>query len=151
VAIILDTNLLLLFVVGTASPKYIAMHKKLKSYANEDFLLLARLLSSAAQIVVTPNTLTETSNLAGYIADPALTHIFLVLRQLITSDATKEQLVGSEIAAARPEFIRLGLTDSVLLHIANDSNMLLTADVGLYLAALASGKKAANFNHFRDM
>jgi hypothetical protein len=60
-------------------------------------------------------------------------------------------MVGSEIAAARPEFIRLGLTDSALLHIAGDSHMLLTADVGLYIAALNDGKNAENFNHFRNI
>jgi len=127
------------------------MHKKLKSYTEEDFVLLCNLLSAATEVVVTPNTLTETSNLAAYISDPALTHIFEVLQLLIKSPATTECLVESELAAARPEFIRLGLTDSALLHIAGDSHLLLTADVGLYLAALKDGKKAENFNHHRNM
>ena len=149
--IILDTNLLLLFIVGTASRKYIGMHKKLKSYTNEDFDLLLRLLSSADNIAVTPNTLTETSNLAAYISDPALTHILEVFRSLIMDNNTNECFVQSYVAAARPEFIRLGLTDAALLHIADDSRVLLTADVGLYLAALNDGKNAQNFNHLRNM
>jgi hypothetical protein len=151
VTIILDTNLLLLFVVGTASRKYISMHKKLKSYTNDDFDLLVNLLYTANNIVVTPNTLTETSNLAAYISDPALTHIFTIFRLLMTSNVTTERFVQSDVAAARPEFIRLGLTDAALLHIADDSHILLTADVDLYLAALNDGKNAQNFNHLRNI
>ena len=70
---------------------------------------------------------------------------------LISSDETKECLVESAAAAARPEFVRLGLTDSALLHITGESHTLLTADVSLYLAALNGGKNAENFNHLRNM
>jgi hypothetical protein len=149
--IILDSNLLLLFVVGTASRSYIKIHKKLKSYTEEDFDLLCNLLSTATEILVTPNTLTETSNLAAYISDPALTNIFHVLRELIMSEVTEEHFVESEIAAARPEFLRLGLTDSALIQLVSEAHLLLTSDVGLYLAALNDGKKAENFNHLRNI
>lgn len=53
-------------------------------------------------------------------------------------------------AAARPEFLRLGLTDSSLLEIAAEDVVVLTADFDLYRAALSAGRPVVNFNHVRD-
>ena len=55
----------------------------------------------------------------------------------------------SRMASERPEFVRLGLTDATLLGLADHSSVLLTTDVGLYLATLKSGHDALNFNHYR--
>ena len=144
----MDTNLLLLLVVGSASREYISKHKRLRAYSERDFDLLIELISPAPSILVTPNTLTETSNLIGYIADPARTRILNVFCDFIR--AFDEHYCQSRQAISRKEFIRLGLTDSVLLHETIDSFFLLTADLNLYLAALNEGYPVANFNHFRD-
>ena len=97
--IILDACLLLLLVVGTASLDYIAKHRRLRAYTATDFILLGQMLSRATKVIVTPNTLTETSNLAGYIAEPARTHIYEVLRALVDAAETEEQYVVSKVAA----------------------------------------------------
>ena len=149
--ILLDANLLLLFVVGLASRKYISTHKRLKSYSEEDYDLLQVMLARASKIIVTPNVLTETSNLAAQIGDPARTRIFQVLRAAIGSGKTTECYLDSRVAAARPEFLRLGLTDCGLLEIGAPGDLLLTADVQLWRAALANGKNAQTFNHVRNM
>jgi len=151
VIIILDACLLLLLVVGTASLDYIAKHRRLRAYTATDFILLGQMLSRATKVIVTPNTLTETSNLAGYIAEPARTHIYEVLRALVEAAETEEQYVVSKVAAAHTEFVRLGLTDSALLQLATESHTLLTVDLDLYLAALKQGLKAENFTYHRDL
>lgn len=149
--IILDANLLLLLVVGSADRSFITKHKRLRSYTDEDFDLLRLFLSRASSIIVTPNALTEASNLAGYISDPARTTIYQMFRAIVQTPTCIEFAVESKLAVSRTEFIRLGLTDSVLLHLATDSHTLLTADVDLYLAAIAQGLKAENFNHYRNL
>lgn len=149
--IILDTPLLLLLVVGTASRDYITKHRRLRAYTDADFILLVQMLSRATKVVVTPNTLTETSNLAGYIAEPARTHIYELLRALVEAGETDEQYIESKVAVTRTEFIRLGLTDSALLQLATDSHTLLTVDLKLYLAALKQGLNAENFTYHRDL
>ena len=60
-----DANLLVLFVVGSESPDLIPKHRRLKGYLAEDYDLLFLLLDEVDQVFVTPNTLTETSNLLG--------------------------------------------------------------------------------------
>jgi hypothetical protein len=148
--IILDAHLLLLLIVGMTSRTYIGMHRRLQDYADDDFTLLTRLLSLASKIVVTPNILTETSNLAGYIAEPARTRIYETFRALVASDCTEEQYAQSKLTVTASEFTRIGLTDVGMMHIATPSHTLLTADLDLYLAALKRGLKAENFNHHRN-
>jgi hypothetical protein len=148
--LILDTNLLLLLVVGMASPRYIAKHKRLHPvYTIADFDLLSGYVRAASHILLTPNTLTETSNLARQIAEPARSEIGSVLRQLVLT--LDETYVNSASGVGQDEFIRLGLTDSVLLSLASPDVILLTADVGLYVAACSRGMNAQNFNHLRGL
>ena len=146
--LILDTNLLVLYVVGTASRKYISMHKRLTQFNESDYDLLLNIISKASIILVTPNTLTETSNLSAYIAEPAKSHIFEVLQYVIQN--SQENYLNSSVVASRPEFIRLGLTDASLIDLSSNDGSLLTTDLNLYLAALANGSAATNFNHLRD-
>ena len=146
--IVLDSNLLVLFVVGTASRDYIGRHKRLKAFAVADFQLLIQVLSGAPEVLLTPNTLTETSNLVGHIDEPARTEIYKVLGNVIAR--MSEHYVPSRVAIARPEFLRLGLTDATLLEPQFQDATLLTTDLHLYLAALQAGRSAFNFNHLRD-
>ncbi|CAK8722889.1 MAG: hypothetical protein CDV28_1608 [Candidatus Electronema aureum] len=147
--LLIDTNLLVLFVVGTAAKEYIAKHKKLTEFTVEDYDLLVKLIARASEVLVTPNTLTETSNLAAYIGEPARSKVMDVLRTV--SIDSQERYVPSSAAARRSEFIRLGLADAALLEAtAAEKVTLLTADFNLYHAALAKGNQALNFNHLRD-
>ncbi|MGX9727438.1 MAG: PIN domain-containing protein [Candidatus Electronema sp. VV] len=147
--LLIDTNLLVLFVVGTAAKEYIAKHKKLTEFTVEDYDLLVKLIARASEVLVTPNTLTETSNLAAYIGEPARSKVLDVLRTVSTG--SQERYVPSSAAARRSEFIRLGLADAALLEAtAAEKATLLTADFNLYHAALAKGSQALNFNHLRD-
>jgi hypothetical protein len=147
--IILDANLLLLLVVGLTSRAYISKRKRLREYKEFDFDLLKGFADSATMIVVTPHTLAGTSNLIGYIGEPARTQIYLQLRMLL--GVLNERYVESSSAAQHEEFPRLGLADAAQLDLATQSHTLLTVDLDLYLAALRHGLKAENFNYHRNM
>lgn len=146
--LILDTNLLVLFVVGTASRKYIGSHKRLKQFSEQDYDLLLQAIGAASEILVTPNTLAETSNLAKNISEPAKSEVMSVLGQIISE--SPEIYVRSADAVQNREYIRLGLTDSALISASTENTVLLTTDLGLYLALLDRGMNAENFNHMRD-
>ena len=152
--VIIDANLLLLWIVGQASRGYIEnrAHKKLKAYTIEDFDLLSEFLSKASRVILTPNTLTELSNHADWISEPAKSEISEIVRSLAQAPKGVEELtVPSAIATTRPEFSRLGLTDSVLLELASGALEILTADNHLYLAAMQAGYPAVNFHHLRGL
>jgi hypothetical protein len=147
-SIILDANLFLLLAAGIASKNYIGTHRRLRSYSVGDFDLLQEILSRASKILVTPNVLTEASNLAAYIAEPARGRIYLALKTLV-GEAVEERYVESKEAVARNEFIRIGLTDCAILQMPKSACVVLTSDLNLYLAALKAGFRAENFNHLR--
>ncbi|AAQ60210.1 PIN domain-containing protein [Chromobacterium violaceum] len=148
VQLLIDTNLLVLFVVGTASRDYIEKHKRLTEFVPDDYDALLKIISNATSVLVTPNTLTETSNLAAYIGEPARSKVFAVLKNLITS--TAECYIPSNTVTDRQEFIRLGLTDSLLIEACSEDITLITTDLNLYLAAQSAGSSAINFNQIRD-
>jgi hypothetical protein len=146
-SLVIDSGLLLLLVVGSVSRAYISKHKRLTTYTEPDFDLLIEFLSKVSQVIVTPHTLTETSNLLAQIGEPAKSELFERFAQFLKP--LPEHYVESRVAAARSEFIRLGLVDATFLE-ASSEHVLLTADAKLYLAAIGSGTKAVNFNHERE-
>jgi hypothetical protein len=145
--IVLDTVLLILLVVGATNPALIARHKRLRAYTAEDFVLLQNVLMQSSGVVVTPNILSETSNLLSHIDEPARSEAFLTFGRFIQENS--EQFVSSRTAVQESEFIRLGLTDVVSLVTTQPPHHLLTDDLDLYLAALNRGREASNFNHIR--
>jgi hypothetical protein len=148
-SIIIDSNLLTLFVIGTASRNFIATHKRASPYTAKDYDLLVKILGGALEILVTPHALAETSNLIGYTKEPDRAKIYETMRR-ITSGLTECPVVSSK-SMERTEFLRLGLTDCTLLDINHQAKILLTADLNLYLAATKVGYEAYNFHHLRDM
>lgn len=129
----------------------ISKHKRLRgAYTAEDYDILIDLISPVDRVFVTPNTLTETSNLLAHHAEPERSQLFDKLRTLIQE--SEEIVVASEDASGNSAFGRLGLTDAALLELITTESPLLTADLDLYLAALAKGNEAAvNFTHHRNL
>ena len=147
--VLLDSNLLVLFIAGMSSREYIGRHRRLRDYSEEDFDLLVEFIRPMSALVVTPNILTETSNLLSGIAEPARSHIADTFRQIMGS--MDERFVQSTRAVEQREFPRLWLTDAAVLTELANSHVLLTADLDLYLAASQRGYSAVNFNHLRQL
>ena len=51
--------------------------------------------------------------------------------------------------AGRDEFVKLGLTDAGIMHLAKGAFLVLTDDVKLYLFLGHAGIDVLNFNHLR--
>ena len=144
---LIDANLLVLFVAGRVNPAIIARHRRLDGYDADDYADLATLLGRADRVFVTPNTLTEASNLLRQHREPERSQLMAGLRYLIEESA--EIVVASIRAAANPSFPALGLADAALLDAASAAAPLLTADLALYLAAIAENESIAlNFGEF---
>jgi hypothetical protein len=146
--LLLDSNLTVLFVVGLADPAYIGKHKRLDAFDEGDFNIVSSVISNSSGIIFTPNVLTETSNLARQINDPIKTHISHVLAHVIAQ--SNEMYVDSRVAVAHSDYIRLGITDAVLLTLSKSGGVLLTVDLDLYLAAQYAGLNSVNYNHLRE-
>ena len=149
-AYFIDANLLLLLVVGSVSQAAISRHRRLRTraFTPEDYRILLNLIDRVDRVLVTPNTLAETSNLLGQHGEPERTRFFARLQAII--EVTEEVVVASAEASNNSVFVRLGLTDCALLEVANADTPVVTVDFDLYHAALMMAPDSAiNFNHLR--
>ena len=146
----IDANLLVLLIVGSVGKDLIAKHRRLRRFSGDDYDLLTRMIAKVDRVFVTPNTLTETSNLLAQHRDPERLVFFHKLRFLI--EESEEIVVSSTLASKNDCFHRLGLTDAVLLEAITEDRPLITVDLDLYLAAIAKGENAAlNFTHYQQL
>ena len=146
----IDSNLLVLFTVGSVGRDLIAKHRRLREYTAEDYEILVDLLGKVDQVFVMPNTLTETSNLLAQHGDPERSRFFERLRAIIQK--SEEVVVASVEASDNSSFGRLGLTDAALLEVITAETPLVTVDLDLYLAAVESGEaRALNFTRLRNL
>ena len=157
-----DTNLLVLLVVGATGRDLIPKHRRLRQFVTSDYDLLISLIGSAksfgrrtdsvkgGSVLVTPNTLTEASNLLEQHRDPERTRFFDTLRILIKEN--REVIVRSVAASSNSAFSRLGLTDAVLVEAASAETPVITVDLNLFHAVAKRDHSAAvNFTHCRPI
>ena len=144
---VIDANLLVLFVVGATGRHLITKHRRLRRFSVEDYDQLLKLTGS---VIVTPNTLTEASNLLAQHDDPERSKFFDTLRHTIEN--SHEVVVTSVDASHNSAFNRLGLTDAALLEVVSSKTPLLTVDLELYLAALKKEPDSAmNFTYIQAL
>ncbi len=145
--LVLDTNLLVLLVVGFTDENLIKRHKRVRTFTTDDFVLLQVFIEQYPKIITTPHVFAECSNLIRQIdtdtANLLLDSLKILVKTILEIYTPSEQLVDQNY------YFRLGLTDVGLLKIIKDGAMLLTTDLDLYLAALEMGAHAENFNHLR--
>ena len=145
-----DSNLIVLYVVGNVDQDFIAKHRRLRDYSRNDFELLLQALAPYQRILVTPNTLSEASNLLAQHEEPERSLFLAGLGTMIRD--TEEIVVTSAQASLDRNFERLGLTDAALLQIATGETPVITADFDLYVEVARRRQDAAlNFTHLRAL
>lgn len=82
--VVLDANMLILLVSGTASKSYLGTQRRLHEYSSEDFERLIDLIRPYPRVIVTPNVLTEASNIIDHMREPIRSHIALVFKSFIS-------------------------------------------------------------------
>jgi hypothetical protein len=145
-AVLIDTQLLVLLIVGLTNPAFIRRHKRVAPYNERHFSLLKGMLAQASKLVCTAHVLTETSNLLRQIADPMRSQIMATFKGFI--EAAEEQNVRGALAAAQPFFVRLGLTDAAILSLDPTEVQVLTVDHDLHIASLEKGFDTQNLTAF---
>jgi hypothetical protein len=145
--LLIDTNILLLYVVGSFDPAAISRFKRTEKFDEDDFALLTEHVGRYSVLVVTAGVLAEVSNLlSGYLHVQVAGHIVELV------DHAEEASKPAVEIMADAEFARLGFTDSTILQAAaTPETTVLTDDVQLYLALLAREHNAVNFNHLRNI
>lgn len=145
--VLIDSNIVLLYVVGGTDPQMIAQHKRTQSFRIDDFHLLDEFLARFHRKVTTPSILTEVSNLAGQIGEPLRSRCLQRLRQEI--EELHEHFDPSVSIAADELFPAIGLTDCAIKWAAQTGYLVLTDDFRLTNRLTSLKIDAINFNHLR--
>ena len=140
---LLDTNILLLFLVGNKFPET-KWPKRLKSFDKDDLNLVNKLCAQYRHITL-PNILTETSNLL----DSGKKEIVPGASDLLARYAglASEYYLPSAEVVLHPEYPGLGLTDAAIIQLADSDVTVLTVDDELWGRLTASGAKDINIRH----
>ena len=143
--LLIDTNILVLLVVGTWDRSQIRSHRRTQNFTPDDFdTLQEEMLRFQNPCITTSSILAETSNLMGNEFHEEIADVLLqVCRPLIEITRPKEDLF------AIPAFPALGFTDCSVLAALNEEIVVLTDDFLLYGQVWEAGFEAINFNHLR--
>lgn len=145
--ILIDTNILLLWFVGTVNRRRISQFNRTEKFLPEDYDLLVSILSYFSKIVTTPNILTEVNSLVNQIGEPERSQCYSVFAQ--SMNVLGEFYIESVDAVKLDNFTKYGLTDSGIVILAKDKYLVLTDDFKLANYLQKIGIDTINFNNIR--
>jgi hypothetical protein len=145
--ILVDTNLFVIFLVGTYDRRQLANCRATKAFRIADFDVLSTFLNKFARLVTTPHILTEVSNLAGKMPESQHGGFRKFFARVIEA-VTEEPLAA--LAISRDEnFPLLGITDTAIGLVSPGKYLVLTDELNLYGSLGKRGIDVVNFNHIR--
>ncbi len=139
---VIDTNALVLLIVGLMDKNLIQRHKRTSSYTKEDFNELSFLIKNPSLLIAPTNVWTEVDNLLNDFRGIHKSEYYLLLRNLIIK--TTEEYLASQDIIENKSFQTIGVTDSILLDLSIKSGHLITSDYVLTNIARAKGIKVYN-------
>ena len=145
--LIIDTNMLVVFTIGSVDPNFLGRIQRVKEYRPDDYEIIFIYISHFSKVILLPNIVSETSNLLSQMTGDRRELCMTKLASLVQEST--EVYIESCLAVTQPEFIDLGATDTSILCALNDNTSLLTADLKLYLAALCRSQSVQRFQELR--
>ena len=145
--ILIDTNILLLYLVGSVNRARISKFNRTEKFTLEDYDILLEIISFFPTRVTTPNVLTEVNSLSNQLGEPERStclKIFAASMSLLD-----EQYIDSQTISQQTEFVRFGLTDCGIIEVARNQYLVLTDDLKLAGHLLSQGIDTVNFNNLR--
>ena len=153
--ILVDTNLLLLLMIGAVDEKMIG-GKRTERYTVGHYRSLTNLLKNFQHLITTPHILTEVSNLGGTALTGKLREAFFIMLRvpgLFRIESVDGYVVEQQVPRLKVEarhIIRFGLTDAVIAKLCERQILLISDDFDLYGIITGQGGEAINFSHVWD-
>lgn len=141
---LIDSNLLVLLILGGSDRALIGAHRRLKNFEQADFVELERLLGGATSLVTLPYILAESSNLIGIGKSASIKAVSLFekfVRNVVEFEVQSDKIVEHRY------FRKFGLTDTAIIHLLRDNVHVLTVDHALYGVLVDLGIKSINMRH----
>lgn len=147
--ILLDTNVLVLWIAGTLKPSLIGSHKKLSNFDQDDFSLVRGIALSNTNHISTPHVLTEVANTLGSGEKIMVQGGSVALAKYISR--LDESFIPAREIIAIPEFLDLGLTDAAIFHLARSDTCVVSVDFNLCNRLAGKGIDVVNPRNLRSL
>lgn len=146
--LLLDSNLLLLWITARYDPRLLATFKRVRMFTQDDAALLAWIIDQFQAVITTTHVVTEASNLGNSLSSNSRLGWFTLLSEF--SQGAQEETRALSSLGALDEFVRFGVTDCALCALAGKYQVL-TIDRRLSNYSRAAGNAILNFDDLRQM
>jgi predicted nucleic acid-binding protein len=146
--VLLDTNLVVVYLVGALGMGEIEKFKRTRQFTSQDVIILDDLLNGK-EVYTTPHIVAETSNLLDCMSDKnKQEQLKMLLARYV--ELSHEITIPAKEVILTPIYKTLGITDAVLFQLAKEKKLtLITVDFALYNYASKYKVDVINFNHKR--
>jgi hypothetical protein len=153
-SVLLDSNLLLVFLSGTLGRGVFERFKRVSEYSFDDYELLVALLRSFKILLTTPHILTEVNSLANslptwYKQEWSENFAALIASEDESPGLSEKWIPAAELSAI-PEFEKFGITDAAITRLSSEG-LVITADYRLSEVLRARGVSVINFRDLRKL
>ena len=143
--LIVDTNLLLLYLVGSYNIEFIEYCRRIKKYTKNDFIKVRNIILAYQKIYITPQILAEISNLSEDIKNPKrepyLGKLIEIVRKFNEEYVSLLKLIPNKKLVSQ-----IGFTDISIMETAKKYNCMLFTD-DFPLAQIASLNQCTVINY----
>ena len=146
-SVLIDTNLLLLLIVGLYNKDLISVHKRTKEFMPKDFDLLVKHINGYKILWVTSHCLAEVSNLIMQTNEKLAKELMTCFSGFVAE--AKESHIPKEVIFKNGISTRLGIADTGIIIKSKRVTCVFTVDFDLYNDILNRGYNVVNYNHLR--
>lgn len=144
--VIIDTNIFILFLAGQINENRIKNYTRNSLYTKDDYYFLLNILSRYDRIITSPNILTEVDNILNRLTGEDKYKYLLLVKRIYIQ--TIEKYIKTETVSKNWYFDTLGITDSVILMMAKESELLISGDSSLCDYAKSLNIKTFDFKEY---
>jgi len=148
--LLLDTNVLLVYLLGLANPGIIGTAKRTEAYSVDDYRMLRSLVVRFHRLIVTPHILAELTNLAPSLEDRRVRTFFAHVLAVV--GVSREIHTGKDVLLRQEGLPQFGFADLSVVEASRTVGCLVVTDdfkaAGLLLR---SGCPVLNLNHLRQL
>ena len=146
--VLLDANLLVLYVVGRHDRRLVRSLKATRQFDERDVAFVVGWVALFDRVVTTPHVLTEVNGLLNTGLPGRLRWDVLASFESEIGGVVEVTDAARRIAGD-PAFRRLGLTDAAILALGEGGPLTVSVDLDLCVALESRGLGVLNYNHVR--
>lgn len=147
--VLVDTNCLIIYVLGIINPILINTNKNTSIYDESDFYLLLELIKSPDNLLILPNIWTEVDNLLNRNLTGNNKYLYFERIKSVMQENVEKYIESIE-ATNDANFYQLGITDTLILKEAKNCELLITSDGDLSHRASAQGIKVFDLAKYKN-